>query len=153
MVREVVTGFLVFLQGTWVETIDANKFNKFFTASAIKRAVDAWWDAKDRCVVTQADANMADTIENDMDLFFPEEVIAIDLTNLDQETAVTKGLLSTGLVSTFQTKGIELHSGTKAAPKDVATVAEQLAKKTQSVKKLKNRNQNLTVLWCESSKQ
>jgi len=148
-----VAGLLVFLQGTWVETIDANKFNKFFTVSAIKRAVDAWWDAKDCCVVTQVDANMADIIKNDMDLFFPKEVIAIDLTNLDQATAVTEGLLSTGLVSTFQTKGIESCSGIKAAPKDVATMAEQLAKRTQSANKTKNWNQNWTISWHKSSKQ
>jgi len=71
MAREVVAGLLGFLKGTWVETIDTNKFHKFFTASAIKHAVDAWWDAKDRCIVTQADANIADIIKNDMDLFFP----------------------------------------------------------------------------------
>jgi len=92
MAREVVTGLLVFLQGMWVETMDTNKFHKFSTALAIKHAVDAWWDAEDQCVVTQADANMADIIENDMDLFFPEESIAIDLTNLDKDTAATEGL-------------------------------------------------------------
>jgi len=117
MAREVVAGLLVFLQGTWAETIDANKFNKFFTASAIKHVVDAWWDAKDCCVVTQVDVNMADIIENNMDLFFPKEVIAINLTNLDQETAATKGLLSTSLVSTFQTKGIESHSRNQSSSK------------------------------------
>jgi len=31
-----------------------DKFNKFFTSSAIERAEDAWWDAKNKCVVTQA---------------------------------------------------------------------------------------------------
>jgi len=57
--------------------------------------------------MTQADANMADIIKNDMDLFFPEESIAVDLTNLDKDIAATKGLLSTSLASTFQTKGTE----------------------------------------------
>jgi len=67
-------------------------------------------------VVTHADANMTDIIKNNMDLFFLEDTIAIDLTNLDQDTA----LLSTGSVSTFKTKGTESRSGIKATPKDLA---------------------------------
>jgi len=97
MAREVVAGLLVFLQGMWAETINTNKFHKFLTALAIKCVVDAWLDAEDCCVVTQVDSNMTDIIENDMDLFFLKETIAIDLTNLDQDTAATKGLLSTRL--------------------------------------------------------
>jgi len=37
--REVVTGLLVFLQGTWAETIDANKFHNFLQPQQL----NVWW--------------------------------------------------------------------------------------------------------------
>jgi len=40
--QEIVMGLLVFLKGIWKHKIDTDKFNKFFTSSAIKRSADAW---------------------------------------------------------------------------------------------------------------
>jgi len=32
-----------------------NKFNKFFTETAINQSKDAWWDPSQKCVMTKAD--------------------------------------------------------------------------------------------------
>jgi len=70
--REVVAGLLVFLQGTWADTLAPDKLHKFFTGPAIERAVDAWWDAQERCVVTKADAELEDLMNQDIDLTFSQ---------------------------------------------------------------------------------
>jgi len=137
MAREAVAGLPVFLQGMWGENMAANKFHKFFTALAIKQVVDAWWDQDERCMVTQADADMENIIQNDMDLFFPkkEEEIDINLTNLDKEEVETEGLLSVGSISTFWTKGKESQSGTKLAPKNKSKDLQAKSKLDQEMPK------------------
>jgi len=99
--REIVAGLLVYLQGMWTPTVAPAKFNKFFTGPAIERAADAWWDTKERCIVTKADAELEDLINQDVDLMFAEDAIIVDLTQV-QETAADVGM-STGSISTFRT--------------------------------------------------
>jgi len=65
--REIVVGLLVYLQGMWTPTGEPAKFNKFFTGPAIERMADAWWDTKEQCVVTKADAELEDLINQDID--------------------------------------------------------------------------------------
>jgi len=96
-----VAGLLVYLQGMWTPTVKLAKFNKFFTGPAIERAANAWWDTKERCIVTKADAELEDLINQDVDLMFPEDAIIVDLTQV-QETAAEVGM-STGSISTFRT--------------------------------------------------
>jgi len=51
-------------------------------ARQLKRAANAWWDTKERCVVTKADAKLEDLINQDVDLMFPEDAITVDLTQV-----------------------------------------------------------------------
>jgi len=57
--RDVVAGLCVYLKGLWQGIVDVNKFNKFFTETAIDRSKDAWWDPSQKCVMTKADEEMA----------------------------------------------------------------------------------------------
>jgi len=45
--------------------VEPAKFNKFFTGLAIERVADAWWDTKERCVVTKANAKLEDLINQE----------------------------------------------------------------------------------------
>jgi len=83
------------------QQLNWQKFSRFFTCLAIERAANAWWDTKERCVVTKADAELEDIINQDIDLMFPEDAIIVDLTQV-QETAADVGM-STGSISTFHT--------------------------------------------------
>jgi len=115
--REVVAGLLVFLQGTWASTLAPDKFHKFFTGPAIERAADAWWDSQERCVVTKADAEMDELMQQDVDLTFPEDEVTIDLTEVEATQQVDTGT-TTDSISTFQTAATpKAKSGVKAANK------------------------------------
>jgi len=102
--REIVAGLLVFLQGTWKPLLAPEKFKKFFTSSAIERAMDTWWDPTECCVVTKVDTELEDLPNQDTDLMFYEEDMEIDLTGINEEETEAKDVgMSTGSISTFQT--------------------------------------------------
>ncbi len=61
----------MYIKGLWQGVIDENKFNKFFTDTALDRAKDAWWDPSQKCVVTKADEEMASILQADKELLFP----------------------------------------------------------------------------------
>jgi len=54
---------------------------------------------KEQCVVTKADAELEDLINQDINLMFPDDVITVDMTQI-QETEADLGM-STGSISTF----------------------------------------------------
>jgi len=81
--REIVAGLLVFLKGIWQDHLDTEKFNKFFMASAIKRAEDAWWDKDNHCIVTKADNELDQIMDQDQDLFFLDRAVEVDMSNTD----------------------------------------------------------------------
>jgi len=99
--QEIVTDLLVYLQGMWTPMVEPPKFNKFFTGPTIERAANAWWDTKERCIVTKVDAELEDLINQDIDLMFPDDAITVDMTQI-QETEADVGM-STGSISTFCT--------------------------------------------------
>jgi len=67
--QEIVAGLLlVFLKGIWKDCLDMENFIKFFMASAIERAEDAWWDTDNHCVVTRADSELDKIMDQDQDL-------------------------------------------------------------------------------------
>jgi len=108
MARDVVAGLLVFLTGIWSGLVDPTKFHKFFSATAIERAQDAWWDAKDKCVVTLADKELDNLLKADPDMAFTAPAVEVDTSNLpltDQTSnkVINSGLLSSSSVSTFRT--------------------------------------------------
>jgi len=51
---------------------------------AIECTTDAWWDAKERCIVTKADAELDDLMNQDVDLTFPEDEVTINLTQVQE---------------------------------------------------------------------
>jgi len=98
---KIVAGLLVFLKDIWKDTINTEKFNKFFTALALKRSKDAWWDSNNHCVVTQADTELGQILEQDQDLFF-SVAVAVDLgtTNYHTPNKDQMDIMSTGSIST-----------------------------------------------------
>jgi len=100
-----VAGLCIYLKGLWQGVIDDSKLNKFFMDTALDRAKDAWWDPTQKCIVTQADTEMASILQEDKDLIFPEKKVIVELpssgTTSAATTQVNKDLLSTGLVLTF----------------------------------------------------
>jgi len=118
--REIVAGLLVYLQGMWTPTVEPSKFNKFFTGPAIERALDAWWDIQERCVVTKADTELEDLLNQDIDLMFPEDAMTVDMTQI-QETEVDVGM-STGSISTFRTTATpQAKAGARPSNKRTST--------------------------------
>ncbi len=103
--REVVAGLLVFLKGIWSGVVNVEKFNKFFSVTALERAKEAWWDPENRCVITKADRELELLLTADKDMIFQAKAITIDTTQVAQATSSTgnDGLLSTGSISTFRT--------------------------------------------------
>ena len=51
---------------------------------AIECTTDAWWDAKERCIVTKADAELDDLMNQDVDLTFPEDEVTINLPQVQE---------------------------------------------------------------------
>jgi len=80
--RDVVAGLLVFPTGIWSGIIDPTKFHKFFLATAIEWAHEAWWDAEDKCVVTLADKELDNLLKVDPDMAFTAQVVEVDTSNL-----------------------------------------------------------------------
>ncbi len=105
--REMVAGLLVFLKGIWGGLIDVEKFNKFFSASALECTKEAWWDPIDRCVITKAgELELLMTVDKDM--AFTPMAVQVDTSKVEAAksgtTKCTNGLTSSDLVSTFRTK-------------------------------------------------
>jgi len=118
--REIVAGLLVYLQGMWTPMVEPSKFNKFFTSPVIERALDAWWDTQERCVVTKADTELEDLLNQDIDLMFPEDAMTVDTTQI-QETEADVGM-STGSISTFHTTATpEVKAGARPSNKCAST--------------------------------
>jgi len=67
--QDIVAGLCVYIKGLWQGLIDEQKFNKFFTDTALDRAKDAWWDPQQRCVITQADEEMTAILKTDSDIY------------------------------------------------------------------------------------
>jgi len=105
--RDAVAGLCVYLKGLWQGVIDESKLNKFFTDTALDRAKDAWWDPSQKCVVIQADEEMASILQEDKDLILPDKKVIVELPGGKTTGVVTtqtnEDLLSTGSVSTFRT--------------------------------------------------
>jgi len=103
--REIVAGLWVFLKGIWKDHLDMEKFNKFFMASAIERAEDAWWDTDNHFILTRADNELDQIMDQDQDLFFLDQAVEVDIgntTNTQTKTKTQVDLMSTGSVSTFR---------------------------------------------------
>ena len=128
--REIVAGLLVYLKGMWIPTVEPSKFNKFFTGSAIERAADAWWDTQERCVVTKADAELEELINQDSDLMFPEDIITVDMTQVVTEEEVG---MSTGSISTFRTTATpQVKAGARLSNKRGSTQAPKATSADQA---------------------
>jgi len=102
--RDVVAGLCVYLKGLWQGIVDVNKFNKFFTETAIDRSKDAWWDPSQKCVMTKADEEMARILTADKELIFVVNLPKTTITTSDSSHGNTD-VLSTGSISTFRTTG------------------------------------------------
>jgi len=102
--REIVAGLLVFLKGIWQDHLDTEKFNKFFMASAIERAEDAWWDTDNHCIVTKADNELNQIMDQDQDIFFLDRAVEVDMSNTDTKNKpkIQVDLTSTGSILTFR---------------------------------------------------
>ena len=87
--REVVAGLRVFLGGVWEDMIAPMKFNKYFTATAIERAQNTWWDPVEKCVVTSADTTLDNLVDDD-DPDFVEYKIEVDSSILEDKDEVPK---------------------------------------------------------------
>jgi len=106
--QEIVAGLLVFLKGIWSGLMDVEKFNKFFSATALDRAKEAWWDPTDRCVITKADRELELLMTVDKDMAFTPMTVQVDISQVAADPKVptkrTNGLTASDSVSTFQTK-------------------------------------------------
>jgi len=78
--REIVTGLLVFLRHVGIY----NHTSKISQVCMGPCTTDAWWDAKERCIVTKADAELDDLMNQDVDLTFPEDEVTINLTQVQE---------------------------------------------------------------------
>jgi len=75
-----VDELLVFFKGFWSEQNKPVKFNKIFTVLVIKRSEDVWWDAQNKCVVTQANNELEQLITtHDQEVLFAKVAIKITL--------------------------------------------------------------------------
>jgi len=105
--RDVVAGLCIYIKGLWQGIIDEQKFNKFFTDTALERAKDAWWDPQQRCVVTQADEEMNAILKADTDLIFLDKKVILNVpgttTSGINHQQNNSDLMSTTSVSTFRT--------------------------------------------------
>ena len=116
--REVVAGLLVFLGGLWHPILKAEKFHKFFTAEAVERSQEAWWDSTKKCVVTAADGELDNLIE-EADTCFYDYQITVDLTELEdppsKKRTAKPGYSGADSISTFhstrtsRTNGSQTH--------------------------------------------
>jgi len=105
----------------WTPTVEQSKFNKFFTGPTIEWVANAWWDTKERCVITKADAELEDLINQDIDLMFPEDAITVDMTQIAMEAEVG---MSTGSISTFCTTATpQAKAGARLSNKHESTQA------------------------------
>jgi len=104
----VVARLCIYLKGLWQGVVDERKFNKFFMDTAIDRAKDAWWDPKQKCVITQADKEMAAILKADTNLIFEDKKVMLNVPGYTHTTTsqqVTNDLMSTSSVLTFRTTG------------------------------------------------
>jgi len=116
--HEVIVGLLVFLKGMWGSILPANKLHKYFTADALSRSKDAWWDPESKCIITMADVELEKLVKKgNLETEYLDQTIKVDLTSLknqteDQQTTMADdGFMLTGSLSTFWTK--KLKSPTK----------------------------------------
>ncbi len=79
------------------------KIQQFFTASAIKQAEDAWWDIDNHFVVTKADNDLDQIMDQDQDLFFLNRAVEVNMGNTDtnNKTKIQADLMSTRSISMF----------------------------------------------------
>jgi len=105
--RDVVAGLCVYIKGLWQGVVDEQKFNKFFTDTVIDRAKDAWWDPTQKCVITQADEEMAVILKADTDLIFVDKKVILNVpgNSTALSTQQHNDVMSTSSVSTFRTTG------------------------------------------------
>jgi len=92
------------------------KFNKFFMASAIKRAEDVWWDTDNHCIVTRAENKLDQILDQDQDLFFLDQAVEVDMENTGTQTKTKTqaDLMSTGSILTFR---LTVTATTQKTPK------------------------------------
>jgi len=108
--HKVVAGLLVFLKGMWGGILPAEKLHKFFTANALTRSKDAWWDPESKCVSTMADAELEKLVKKgNLETKYSDQMIEVNLMGLKKDTAQANdtgvdGFMSTGSLSTFWTK-------------------------------------------------
>jgi len=130
--REVIAGLLVFLKGLWGGILPADKLHKFFTADALTRAKDAWWDPESKCVITMADAELEKLVKKgNLETEYSDWLIEVDLTGLPNAAVQINdsgvdGFMSTGSLSTFRTKK------PKAPPRSAQSVHSQKSSTSQS---------------------
>jgi len=108
--QEVIAGLLIFLKGMWGGIIPADKLHKFFTADALIRAKDAWWDPEGKCVVTMADAELEKLVQKgNLETEYSDQRVEVDLKGLKDEGNQaqdngTDSFMSTRSLSMFRTK-------------------------------------------------
>jgi len=121
-----MAGLLVLLKGFWMDHLDMEKFNKFFMASAIKRADDAWWDTDNHCIITKADNKLDQIMDQDQDLFFLDRAVEVDMgntTNMQTKTKTQADLMPTRSISTFRLTVMAMTQKTsKRNQRQVATL-------------------------------
>jgi len=103
--RDVMAGLCIYIKGLWQGVINDQKFNKFFTDTALNWAKDMWWDPQQQCVVIQADEEMNAILKADSDLIFSDKKVILNVpgtttsgTNSQQNNS---DLMLTTSVSTF----------------------------------------------------
>jgi len=80
---EMVAGLLVFLKGIWGGLINVENFNKFFSASALEHAKEAWWEPVDHCVITKADCELELLMMVDKDMAFTPMAVQVDTSKVE----------------------------------------------------------------------
>jgi len=151
--REIMAGLLVFLKGIWKDHLDTEKFNKFFMVSAIKQAEDAWWDIDNHFVVTKADNDLDQIMDQDQDLFFLDRAVEVDMSNTDtsNKPKIQADLTSTGSISTFRltvmattqkTPKCKQHQMAKPKPNQILDTVSVMTRTTLSEKDIN------TLLEC-----
>ena len=100
-----VAGLCVYLKGLWQGVVDERKFNKFFIDMAHDHAKDAWWDPKQKCIITQVYEEMAAILKADTNLIFTDKKVILNVPNTTQANSgqnTHNDLMSTSSVSTFR---------------------------------------------------
>jgi len=88
--------------------------------------MDAWWDPKERCVVTKVDMELEDLLNQDNDLMFDEEDVEIDLTGINEEANEVKDVgMSTDSISTFRTAATKPQNTAGYIPPTTTTTSKQ----------------------------